>query len=159
MDYIKLIDRCIKIKTQKLAWEQQRVKIRSQRLACDQQCVKIRSQRLTGDQQAENLRTLRLRNDLLESQVRYNQSITSALYNQYARDLDSGAPGEYDKHSVAMMKRLFQLQNRGLQVVLSLDAPIEVKDLFPAPSDSLLTYDVIRQLIESGTYLTPVDIQ
>ncbi len=146
MDYTKLIDRCVKLRTQKIKWEQQCAKVRSQKLACDQQCVKIRSQQLTCDQQAENLRTLRLRNDLLESQVQYDRNITNALYRQYIREMETEASGGNEAYSVAMMKKLFQLQNKGLRVVLSLDAPIEVRDLFPDPIDNLLTYDVIRQL-------------
>ena len=158
MDYAKLIDRCIKMKTQKLAWAQQCVKIRSQSLACEQQLVKMRSQQLTTDQQAENLRTLRLRNNLLESQVEYNRKMTDTFYAQYAREMNPEASNSVDARGIARMRQLFLLQNSGLRNILAISDPIEVKDLFPEPTYNNFVYDVARQLTDAG-YINSADIE
>ncbi len=151
MDYTKLVDRYIKAKSQRLAWDLQCVKIRAQYCACEQQCVKIRSQNLTCDQQTENLRTLRLRNDLLQSQVEYNRKVTNAFSRQLDRE------NEAEEYNYSKMRQLMQLQNRGFEAVFNRAAP-EVRDLFPEPPDSNIVFDVIRQLAESG-YINNSDVE
>ncbi len=150
MDYAKMIDRCLKIKTQKLAWNQQCVKIGHQELLNDQLRVKIRSQRLTTEQQAENLRTLRLRNDLLQSQVEYNRKMTNAFSRQFDRE------NEAEEYNISTMRQLLQLQNRGFETVFNRGVPIEVRDLFPEPADNNVVYEVIRQLTDAG-YINNAD--
>ena len=143
MDYAKLIDRAVKLKTQKLAWAQQCARIRCQMLTCDQQLVKIRSQKLTTEQQTENLRTLRLRNDLLQAQVDYNRKMTNAFSRQFDK------VNENEEYNIARMRQLMQLQNRGFEAVFNRAAP-EVRDLFPEPTDNNIVFDVIRQLTDAG---------
>ena len=158
MDYTKFIDRYIKIKSQKIAWEQQCVRINLQKLSYEQQCIRMRSQELTYNQQEENLRALKLRNSLLESQVEYNRKMTSALYDQFAREMESAAANRNEERDTAMMRQLIEMQNKALQAILSRDAPIEVKNIFPEPVGNHALYGVIPQLFEADTYSADSEI-
>ncbi len=109
-------------------------------------CVAIRSHKATYEQQRENLRSLKISNDLLETNAEMHKKVIAALYNSLANELDQTASHEEKQRTIGMMKKFVVLLDKGMEVIPTLTAPIEVKNLFPTPNDNILGFDVMKQL-------------
>lgn len=113
-------------------------------------CVKIQSHIITCRQQEENYRTLNLKNDLLEQLIKANEEATNALIDQASKDLQNDIEklSPEDEARLKMtLKELSNMMSKGLEIYASIDAPEEVKDLFP-------TTDEIKALNEPQKLLT-----
>lgn len=105
-------------------------------------CVKIKSHILSTKQQEEQLRTLGLKNDMLEPIINAFKEATNLLTKKCVEELEeeihkTADPEEEDRVKRSL-ERLVDLMQQGMEIYPSIDAPNEIKDLFPT-SDELIS--------------------
>lgn len=114
--------------------------------------VKIKSHVATVKQQEEVLRAMELKNniagEIVDTFKQVNKSIVDNCVHDLEADLGPLKDGEeIDKVGRAIQK-LADWMNKGLQIYSAIDAPKEVKDLFPPQEEQPLLNDEIIKLIE-----------
>lgn len=118
-------------------------------------CVKIKSHYLTTKQQKEELRKLTLGNDVIETMQQAYDEVTKSVVNKCIDELKQEIPDvELDNDGVSRVKfsieNLSQLMEKGMEIYASLDAPQEVKALFPTYDEMTLLPNP-RKLLEDNS--------
>lgn len=118
-------------------------------------CVKIQSHYITMQQQEENLRQAQLKNDVLNSVIEANKMYYDKLIDNAATELEQEIPNvelsNEDKERVKMsIDNLVKLIDKGMEIYASIDAPEEVKDLFPTSDEIKSLSEPLKQLSESN---------
>lgn len=114
--------------------------------------VKIKSHVITVKQQEEVLRSMELKNGLvsevMETFNKANKTIVDKCVHEIETDIGELDNGEdFDKVG-RCIEKLADWMNKGLQIYSAIDAPQEVKDLFPSQEEQLLLNDDVIKLIE-----------
>lgn len=116
----------------------------------------IRSHQLSAKEQEERIRTLKLGNDVLEQSAAFYKNIGKELLNQTARDLaeehDINNPEDFER-----LKNTIQLlsdwMTKGLEVHASIQAPPEVKAVFP-PIEKQALPEAFTALLTDGNNIS-----
>ena len=109
----------------------------------------IRSHHLTTQEQAERIKSLQMGNDALEQANRINQEIGKQLLNQVCKDLSEEHnvedPEDFErlKNSV---KLLSDWMCKGMEIYAAVQAPTEVKAVFPPVETQALAEKAIALL-------------
>lgn len=119
-------------------------------------CVKIRSHYLTTKHQEEVYRKLNIENDFLEKLVAINEKIYNKFVDDAIEELKTDIPNvpltNEDKNRVQFtLKNLITLMDKGMEIYASIDAPDEVKELFPTTDKVQSLVDPIKLLPDSDT--------
>lgn len=114
--------------------------------------VKIKSHVVTVKQQEEALRSMDLKNsianEIIDTFKLMNKSIVDKCVHELETDLGPLANGEEIDKVGRSIERLADWMNKGLQIYSTIDAPKEVRDLFPPQEEQQLLNDDIIKLIE-----------
>ena len=113
----------------------------------------IRSHYLTSKEQEERIRTLNIANEALENAMSVNKQITRGLLTKVSSEL-AEEHNITDPEDVGRLKSSIQLMadwmNKGMEVYASIQAPAEVKAVFPPIERQTLPESVIA-LLTDGT--------
>lgn len=117
-------------------------------------CVKIKSHLITCRQQVAMLKTTELKNDALENILGTHKQMTKLLVDRFAEDLEKeiGEVPSEDKQRVNLtLERLSNMMDKGLEIVASINAPTEIKALFPTSDEMALSSDEIKMLADADS--------
>lgn len=103
-------------------------------------CIKIKSHYVTVKQQEENYRQAKLKNDLLANIIEANKLVADSLLEKCVEELKNEIPdtklvkddAERVKFSIETLSKLME---KGLEIYASIDAPSEVRDIFPTSDE------------------------
>ncbi len=114
--------------------------------------VKIKSHVVTVKQQEETLRAMELKNniasDIVDTFKQMNKSIVDNCVHELEADLGPLKDGEEVDKVGKSIQKLADWMNKGLQIYSTIDAPKEVRDLFPPQEEQPLLNDDIIKFIE-----------
>lgn len=115
-------------------------------------CIKIKSHYNTVKQQEEECRKLKLKNDIIESLKNSYEEMSKAVIDNCIEELKQEIPDvKLGNEEVGKVKysleTISKLMEKGLEIYASVDAPQEIKDLFPT-SDEMLSLPIPQKLIE-----------
>jgi len=117
-------------------------------------CVKIKSHYVTVKQQEEEYRKLKLKNDILENIKNAHAEVLKATIENCVEELKQEIPdinlgNEETVKLKYSLETISKLMEKGLEIYASVDAPQEIKDLFPT-SDEMLSLPTPKKLIEES---------
>lgn len=117
--------------------------------------VKIQSHVVTVKQQEEQLRSMELKNELTSELIgtfkKVNKSLVDKTVHELESDLGTLKDGEEVDKAGRSIEKLADWMNKGLQIYSAIDAPEEIKDLFPPQEEQqLLNDDIIKLLEQKG---------
>ena len=116
----------------------------------------IRSHQLSAKEQEERIRTLKLGNDVLEQSAAVYKNIGKELLNQTARDLaeehDINNPEDFERLKTTI-QLLSDWMTKGLEVHASIQAPPEVKAVFP-PIEKQALPEAFTALLTDGNNIS-----
>lgn len=114
--------------------------------------VKIQSHVITVKQQEEQLRSMELKNELaselFDTFRKVNKSFVDNVIHELESDLGPLKDGEEVDKAGKSIEKLADWMNKGLQIYSTIDAPKEVRDLFPPQEEQPLLNDDVIKLIE-----------
>ncbi|EXG87933.1 hypothetical protein K413DRAFT_4838 [Clostridium sp. ASBs410] len=114
--------------------------------------VKIKSHVVTVKQQEEALRAMDLKNgiasDIFDTFRQVNKSIIDKCVHELEADLGPLKDGEEVGKVGKSIEKLAEWMDKGLQIYSAIDAPQEVRDLFPPQEEQPLLNNEIIKLIE-----------
>lgn len=123
-----------------------------------EKAIKIKSNMVAIKQQEEVLRSMQQANSISNEAIETFQKVNKTLTDNCVRELE-GEIGElqdgeeFDKVG-RTIERLADWMNKGMQIYSTIDAPKEVKTLFPEQEEQILLNDdvikFIEQINESG---------
>ena len=111
----------------------------------------IRSHYLTTKEQMEKIKTLAMGNEILESATKLNDSIGKELLNKVSSELASknNITNPEDIERVKnCLKSLSDWMTKGLEVYASIEAPSEIKAVFPPVEKQALPDSAIKLLTD-----------
>lgn len=115
--------------------------------------VKIKSHVVTVRMQEEALRSMELRNEiaaeLTDAFKKANKTIVDQCIGDMKNELGELKDGEEEGKAEKSIEKLAHWMDKGLQIYSSIDAPQEIKDLFPQQEDVSLLTDDLQKLIET----------
>lgn len=113
--------------------------------------VKIKSHILTCKQQEEQLRATNQKNEVMEMVINgfkeYRKTLLDQCTNELEDEIGQLENGEQREQVKKSINALGELMSKGMEIYASIDAPDEIKDLFP-------TSDEIKSLNEPIKLLT-----
>ena len=114
--------------------------------------VKIKSHFLTVKAQEEALRSLKLKNDIMtqvtEAFDKANNVVVQNCVEDLERELGTLKDGEERGKVGKSLEKLGFWMDKGLQIYSAIDAPDEIKDLFPEQEEMPKLSDDLVKLIE-----------
>lgn len=115
--------------------------------------IRIKSQVVTVKQQEEVLRSMELRSDIaadvIDSFKKVNKTLTDRCVNELEAELGE-LPNREDADKVGKsIELLAGWMDKGLQIYSAIDAPEEVKVLFPPQEEQPLLNDDVIKLLEA----------
>lgn len=114
--------------------------------------VKIKSHVTTVKMQEELLRSMQLKNDVAEEAVKTLKQTNRLLLENTIGDLTTEIgelqDGEEKGKAQKSIEKMAYWMDKGMQIYSSIDAPKEVKDLFPEQEETFSLTDDIQKLIE-----------
>ncbi len=118
-------------------------------------CVKIKSHFITVKQQEESWRHAKIENDALETLVSANKKVTDAMLDECIEQLQQEIPSvTLDKEDEQRVKYsidiISKLMEQGMEIYASIDAPDEVRDLFPTSDELSFLPKPQKLLLESN---------
>ena len=113
--------------------------------------VKIKSHIVTVKAQEEILRSMEQKNEIMEDMIELYHKTNKALIGTYVNELENEIGkldnGE-DKDKVGKsLEKLAYWMDKGMQIYSAIDAPAEVKDLFPEQAEASFLTDDIQKLL------------
>lgn len=127
-------------------------------------CVQIKSHRITCRQQEELVRKASIENDFLEDILEKNEKLlnvitlklTDELMDEFEKPLSEINDENYEhilnERRISLkfcLESLTSLMEKGMEIYASIDAPKEVKDLFPA-SEELKSFPEQQKRLEES---------
>lgn len=114
--------------------------------------VKIKSHVTTVRMQEEALRSMGIRNEVATEVMDTFKAANKIVVNQCIGDLKNELGelknGEEEGKAQKSLEKLAYWMDKGLQIYSAIDAPQEIKDLFPQQEDASLLVDDLQKLIE-----------
>lgn len=113
--------------------------------------IKMKSHITTVKMQEEALRTLEVKDEiaaeLLETYKKTNQVLTQNSVTELERELGELKDGEERDKVEKTLEKLAFWMDKGMQIYSAIDAPTEIKDVFPKQQEvSFLSDDLIKLL-------------
>lgn len=120
--------------------------------------IAIKSHLITLRQQEEMLETMKIKNDIMEETVDVFKQMKQKLLNDCVSDLESEIGGLKDGEERGKVgksiEKLSMLIDKGVEIYSSIEAPNEVKVLFPANDNNPILPDNIIKLLEDKSNKT-----
>lgn len=114
--------------------------------------VTIKSHIMTVKMQNEMLRSMELKNDVaidvIETFRELNKTFTDKAIHDLEEELGELKDGEERAKAEKSIEKLAEWMNKGLQIYSTIDAPKEVRDLFPQQEEQQLLNDDVIKLLE-----------
>ena len=113
--------------------------------------IKMKSHITTVKMQEEALRTLEIKDEIaaevLEAYKKTNQVLTQNSVTELERELGELKDGEERDKVGKILEKLAFWMDKGMQIYSAIDAPTEIKDVFPKQQEvSFLSDDLIKLL-------------
>ncbi len=114
--------------------------------------IKIKSHATTVKMQEEELRSMELKNDIADEVInafkRMNRGITDRSIAELQQEIGELKDGEEIDKTRMSLEKLALWMDKGMQIYSTIDAPSEIKDLFPAQIEATYLMDNLQKLIE-----------
>lgn len=114
--------------------------------------VKIKSHIITVKMQEEVLRSMELKNSVgaetLDAFRKVNKALVDKTVNELEAELEPLNDGEERDKVGKSLERLAEWMSKGMQIYSAIDAPEDVKDLFPQQEERALLNDDVIKLLE-----------
>lgn len=114
--------------------------------------VKIQSHVITVKQQEEQFRSMQQKNELTSELIDAFRKVNKSLVDSAVHELEPGLGSLEDGEEVdkvgRSIEKLADWMNKGLKIYSTIDAPKEVRDLFPPQVEQPLLNDDVIKLIE-----------
>lgn len=114
--------------------------------------IKIKSHVVTVKAQEEALRSLQIRNEVsgevLSIFKQANKAIVDQCVDELQNELGKLSDGEEKDKVGKSLEKLAYWMDKGMQIYSTIEAPAEVKDLFPEQEDLSFLTDDIQKLLE-----------
>lgn len=114
--------------------------------------IKVKSHIKNVDQQCEQLRSMQVKNEVIEEVVKaYNEAnkvILTDCVNDLENKLGELKDGEERGKTEKCLEKFSWLIDKGLQIYTSIDAPKEVKDLFPMNESFVKLDESVPKLLD-----------
>lgn len=117
-------------------------------------CVKIRAHYATTKQIEETYRQMKLGNDLLENVVKANEKAYELMIDKSIDELKDEIPNvelkdDDETRLQFAIDNIVKLMDKGMEIYASIDAPPEIKDIFPMEDDMESLVEPIKLLTET----------
>ena len=117
-------------------------------------CIKIKSHYTTLKQQEELYKTAGLANEQLNTIIDCNKKVLTSITNECINELKEEIPEIELKDDATervryTLETFYKLMDKGLEVYASIDAPKEIKDLFPT-SDEMQFLPKPQKLLDTN---------
>ncbi len=123
-----------------------------------QSAIKIKSMYLTCEQQKELIRGVQIRNNLADKITDLYKDMIQATASKEVKELEEKLerPLEPEERNSAekSLEILGKLMSKGLEIYATLDAPQEIKDIFPSMEQQKLLPDEIKLISENSSEST-----
>lgn len=117
--------------------------------------VKIKSHVATVKMQEEALRSMEIKRDIANEVIDAYKKTNKVIVNQCVEELENGIEalndGEEKDKVGRSIEKLGAWMDKGLQIYSTIDAPKEIKDLFPVQEDLSFLTDDLQKLLEMKT--------
>lgn len=114
--------------------------------------VKIKSHFTTVKMQEEVLRSIEIKNEIASEVMnafkQVNDALTDKCIAELKQELGELQDGEEVDKTRRSLEKLSYWMDKGMQIYSSIDAPAEVKDLFPEQAEIAYLSDDLQKLIE-----------
>lgn len=116
-------------------------------------CLKIKSHYTTLKQQEELYRKAELENEQLAMLIDCNKKVMNTITEDCIKELKEDIPeieldGDSNERVRYTLDTFCKLMDKGMEIYASIDAPTEIKDLFPTSDDMLFLTDSKKLLEE-----------
>ena len=115
--------------------------------------IKMKSHITTVKMQEEALRTLEIKDEIaaevLEAYKKTNQVLTQNSVTELERELGKLKDGEERDKVGKTLEKLGFWMEKGMQIYSAIDAPTEIKDVFPKQQEVSFLSDDIMKLLEN----------
>lgn len=115
--------------------------------------IKMKSHITTVKMQEEALRTLEVKDEiaaeLLETYKKTNQVLTQNSVTELERELGELKDGEERDKVGKTLEKLAFWMDKGMQIYSAIDAPTEIKDVFPKQQEASFLSDDLIKLLEN----------
>lgn len=114
--------------------------------------VKIKSHVITVKMQEEALRSIELKNEMAsefcDTFKKVNNAITDQHITELQQEIGELKDGEEKDKTRRSLEKLAFWMDRGMQIYSTIDAPKEIRDLFPEQVEATYLTDNIQKLLE-----------
>ena len=115
--------------------------------------IKIKSHITTVKMQEEALRSVEIRDEIaaevLDAYKKANRILTQNSVAELERELGELKDGEEKDRAGKTLEKLGYWMDKGMQIYSSIDAPVEIKDVFPLQQETNFLSDDIIKLLEN----------
>lgn len=115
--------------------------------------IKIKSHITTVKMQEEALRSVEIRDEIaaevLDAYKKANRILTQNSVAELERELGELKDGEEKDKAGKTLEKLGYWMDKGMQIYSSIDAPIEIKDVFPLQQETNFLSDDLIKLLEN----------
>lgn len=115
--------------------------------------IKIKSHITTVKMQEEALRSVEIRDEIaaevLDAYKKANRILTQNSVAELERELGELKDGEEKDRAGKTLEKLGYWMDKGMQIYSSIDAPVEIKDVFPLQQETNFLSDDLIKLLEN----------
>lgn len=115
--------------------------------------IKIKSHITTVKMQEEALRSVEIRDEIaaevLDAYKKANRILTQNSVAELERELRELKDGEEKDRAGKTLEKLGYWMDKGMQIYSSIDAPVEIKDVFPLQQETNFLSDDLIKLLEN----------
>ena len=115
--------------------------------------IKIKSHITTVKMQEEALRSVEIRDEtaaeVLDAYKKANRILTQNSVAELERELGELKDGEEKDKAGKTLEKLGYWMDKGMQIYSSIDAPVEIKDVFPLQQETNFLSDDLIKLLEN----------
>ena len=115
--------------------------------------IKIKSHITTVKMQEEALRSVEIRDEIaaevLDAYKKANRILTQNSVAELERELGELKDGEEKDKAGKTLEKLGYWMDKGMQIYSSIDAPVEIKDVFPLQQETNFLSDDLIKLLEN----------
>ena len=115
--------------------------------------IKIKSHITTVKMQEEALRSVEIRDEIaaevLDAYKKANRILTQNSVSELERELGELKDGEEKDKAGKTLEKLGYWMDKGMQIYSSIDAPVEIKDVFPLQQETNFLSDDLIKLLEN----------
>ena len=111
--------------------------------------IKIKSHITTVKMQEEALRSVEIRAEVLDAYKKANRVLTQKSVAELEQELGELKDGEEKDKAGKALEKLGYWMDKGMQIYSAIDAPAEIKDVFPTQQETNFLSDDLIKLLEN----------